>query len=180
MAITWNIDPMHSEIQFKVKHLVISTVTGSFQKFSGKLEATQEDLTDAKISFQADINSITTGNEQRDGHLKSDDFFGAEKFPKLTFESTSFEKKSDNQYHLKGNLTIKGITKPVTLEVEYGGTAEDMYGNTKAGFELIGKINRKDFGLIWNGVTEAGGVVVSNEVKLLMNIQVAKLVEETV
>lgn len=179
MAI-WNIDPMHSEIQFKVKHLVISTVTGSFQEFSGKLEATKEDLTDAKISFQANIDSINTGNEQRDGHLKSDDFFGADKFPTLNFESTSFDKKSGDEYELKGNLTIKGTTKPVTLEVEFGGVANDMYGNTKAGFELKGKINRKDFGLTWNGVTEAGGIVVSEEVKLLINVQVAKLVEETV
>ncbi len=180
MTTIWNIDPMHSEIQFKVKHLVISTVTGSFKEFSGKLETKKEDLTDAKISFQADINSINTGNQQRDGHLKSDDFFSAEQFPKLTFESTSFEKKSDEQYHLKGNLTIKGTTKPVTLEVEYGGTADDMYGNTKAGFELKGKISRKEFGLTWNGVTEAGGVVVSDEVKLLINVQVAKLVETAV
>ncbi|WP_291722443.1 YceI family protein [Bernardetia sp.] len=179
MATIWNIDPMHSEIQFKVKHLVISTVTGSFGEFSGKLEATKEDLTDAKITFEATIDSISTGNEQRDGHLKSDDFFGAEQHPKLTFESTSFEKKSDDEYTLKGNLTIKGTTKPVSLEVEYGGTATDAYGNTKAGFELKGKINRKDFGLTWNGVTEAGGVVVSDEVRLLMNVQLAKLVEET-
>lgn len=180
MATIWNIDPMHSEIQFKVKHLVISTVTGSFQEFSGKLEATKDDLTDAKISFEANIDSISTGNGQRDGHLKSDDFFSAEKFPKLTFESTSFTKKSSDEYELKGNLTIKGTTKPVTLEVEYGGTANDMYGNTKAGFELKGKINRKDFGLTWNGVTEAGGVVVSDEVKLHLNVQVAKVVEATV
>ena len=179
MATSWNIDPMHSEIQFKVKHLVISTVTGSFQEFSGKLEANKEDLTDAKISFEASINSIVTGNEQRDGHLKSDDFFGAEKFPKLTFESTSFEKKSGDDYELKGHLTIKGTTKPVTLDVEYGGTADDMYGNTKAGFELKGSISRKEFGLTWNGITEAGGVVVSDEVKLLINVQVAKAVEAT-
>jgi polyisoprenoid-binding protein YceI len=179
MATIWNIDPMHSEIQFKVKHLVISTVTGSFQEFSGKLEATKEDFTDAKISFEASINSINTGNEQRDGHLKSDDFFSAEQFPKLTFESISFTKKSDDEYELKGNLTIKDTTRQVTLDVEYGGTADDMYGNTKAGFELKGKINRKDFGLTWNGATEAGGIVVSEEIKLLMNIQVAKLVEAT-
>lgn len=109
--------------------------------------------------------------------MKSDDFFNAEKFPKLTFKSTSFDKKSNNEYEMKGNLTIKGTTKAITLEVEYGGIANDLYGNTKAGFELKGKINRKDFGLSWNGVTEVGGVVVSEEVKLLMNIQVAKLVE---
>ncbi len=177
MATTWNIDPTHSEIQFKVKHLVISTVTGSFKEFSGKLETTEDTLANAKISFEAKINSITTGDEQRDGHLKSDDFFGADKFPTLTFQSTSFEKQSGDDYHLKGHLTIKGTTKPVVLEVEYGGQADDMYGNTKAGFELKGKISRKDFGLTWNGVTEAGGVVVSDEVKLLINVQVTKKVE---
>ncbi len=172
---TWNIDPMHSEVQFKVKHLMISTVTGSFGTYEGIVNTTNEsDFEGSTISFSADIDSIATGQEQRDGHLKSGDFFDAENFPKLTFASTSFTKNGD-AYALVGDLTIKGTTKLVTLTAEFGGTMVDFYGNTKAGFDISGKINRSDFGLTWNGVTEAGGVVVSDEVKLHFNIQVAKV-----
>lgn len=170
----WIIDTMHSEVQFKVKHLVISTVTGSFNKFTAALEAEKEDFTDAKVSFAADTDSIDTNNEQRDGHLKSDDFFGAAAHPQLTFVSTSLEKKSGSDYVLKGHLTIKGTTKPVELAVDFGGVAKDPYGQTKVGFEATGKINRKDFGLSWSAVTEAGGVVVSDEVKLILNVQFIK------
>ncbi|SFE68143.1 YceI family protein [Thermoflexibacter ruber] len=169
----WTVDTNHSEVQFKVKHLVISTVTGTFNKFSAELEAEKEDFTDAKISFSADIDSIDTNNEQRDAHLKSDDFFNAEKFPQMTFKSSSLE-KSNGKYILKGDLTIRNITKPVVLDVELGGVATDPYGQTKAGFEAVGKINRKEFGLMWSAVTEAGGVVVSDEVKILLNIQFVK------
>ena len=171
---TWNIDPMHSEVQFKVKHLVIANVTGSFNKFEGYAETSAEDFSDAKISFSADIDSIDTNQEQRDGHLKSADFFDAAKFPKLEFVSTSFTKKSGSEYSLKGNLTLKGITKEVDLHVEYGGTAKDSYGQIKAGFEVTGKINRLDFGLTWSPVTEAGSVVVSDDVKLIAAVQVIK------
>jgi polyisoprenoid-binding protein YceI len=171
---TWKIDPMHSEVQFKVKHLVISTVTGNFNSFDAQLEAESDDFTDAKIAFSADIDSVSTNNSQRDGHLKSDDFFNAEKYPKMTFESTKFEKTGSGNYKLHGNLTIRDNTKPVTLDVEHGGVAVDPYGQTKAGFELQGKINRKEFGLQWSAVTEAGGVVVGDEVKLLLNIQMVK------
>lgn len=172
---TWTIDPSHSEVQFKVKHLMISTVTGNFKKFEGGVEtANDSDFTGAKINFSANIDSIDTGMEQRDGHLKSADFFDAAAFPTLSFDSTSFEKSDDNEYVLKGDLTLKGVTKPVTLKAEFGGTMVDFYGNTKAGFDISGKINRQDFGLTWSGVTEAGGIVVSDEVKLLANIQVAK------
>lgn len=167
----WAIDAIHSEIHFKVKHLMINTVTGSFKKFDATLENGTDDFSDAKISFTADIASIDTGMEMRDNHLKSDDFFNAEKYPQLKFESTSFTKTGDDKYKLKGNITIRETTKPVELDVEYGGQMVDFYGNTKAGFELSGKLNRKDFGLNWNGVTEAGGVVVSDEVKLLLNAQ---------
>jgi polyisoprenoid-binding protein YceI len=169
----WIVDNMHSEVQFKVKHLVISTVTGTFNKFSAELEAEKEDFTDAKISFSADIDSIDTNNAQRDAHLKSDDFFNAEKFPQMTFKSSSLE-KSNGKYTLKGDLTIRDITKPVVLDVELGGVATDPYGQIKAGFEAVGKINRKEFGLMWSAVTEAGGVVVSDEVKILLNIQFVK------
>ncbi len=174
MATTWAIDPMHSEVQFRVRHLVISNVTGTFQKFAGQIESDSDDFSDATISFSADIDSIFTGNDQRDGHLKSADFFDANTFPQLTFASTSLKKVSDEDYKLEGNLTIKGTTKPVTLDVTYGGTMKDLYGNTKAGFEIKGKISRKEFGLTWDAVTEAGGAVVSDEIRLILNIQVAK------
>lgn len=170
----WIVDTMHSEVQFKVKHLVISTVTGTFNKFSAEMEAEKEDFIDAKISFSADIDSVDTNNAQRDAHLKSDDFFNAEKFPQMTFKSSSLEKSKGNNYILKGDLTIRDITKPVVLDVELGGVATDPYGQTKAGFEAVGKINRKEFGLMWSAVTEAGGVVVSDEVKILLNIQFVK------
>lgn len=172
MAI-WTIDPMHTEIGFKVKHLVISTVSGKFNQFDGKIESENEDFSDAKISFTADIDSISTGNEQRDGHLKSADFFDAANHPQLKFESTSFSKKGDD-YELQGNLTIRGTTRPITMSVEFGGVQTDMYGRTVAGFELTGKIKRLEYGLQWNAVTEAGGVVVSDEVKLVANVEVVK------
>jgi polyisoprenoid-binding protein YceI len=173
MATTnWIIDASHSEIQFKVKHLVITTVTGSFQEFSGTVES-GETFEHAKISFEANTASVNTNSEQRDGHLKSGDFFDSEKFPKLTFKATKFTKKGDD-FELVGDLTIKDVTKSVTLAVEYGGTAKDPWGNTKAGFEVTGKINRKDFGLTWNAPTEAGGVLVSDEVKLIANVQLLK------
>lgn len=171
---TYKIDPAHSEILFKVKHLMITNVTGSFGTFDGTLESESDDFSDAKATFEADINSITTNNEQRDGHLKSDDFFSAEKFPKLTFVSTSFVKVNDEDYKLTGDLTIKGVTKEVTLDVTYGGTTNDPWGQTKAGFEINGKINRKDFGLVWGVVTEAGSVLLSDDVKLALNVQFTK------
>lgn len=173
-ATKWVLDPMHSEVQFKVKHLVISTVSGFFKSFEGELETENDDFTDAKISFSLDINSIDTNQSQRDEHLKSAEFFDAEKYPKISFKSTSFTKTGDDEYKLAGNLTVKDITKPVTLDVEFGGAADDFYGNTKAGFEITGKINRKDFGLTWSGVTEAGAVVVGEDIKLLINVQFAK------
>jgi len=174
MAI-WIIDSTHSEVQFKVKHLMISTVTGNFGTYDGSVETSnEEDFTGAKVSFSADINSISTGQEQRDGHLKSGDFFDAENFPKLTFASTSMEKVEDENYTITGDLTIKGTTKEVILKAEFGGTMGDFYGNTKAGFDISGKINRQDFGLTWGAVTEAGGVVVSDEVRLAFNIQLIK------
>jgi polyisoprenoid-binding protein YceI len=171
---TWAIDNAHSEIHFKVKHMMVSTVTGAFNEFEGTAESENEDFEGAQISFSADINSIDTRNQQRDEHLKSDDFFNAAEFPKLTFQSSSFNKQADGTYELTGNLTIRDITKEVRLATEYNGTVVDPYGQTKAGFEMTGKINRKDFGLKWSAVTEAGGVVVSDEVRLVMNVQLLK------
>jgi polyisoprenoid-binding protein YceI len=170
----WVLDPMHSEVQFKVKHLVISTVSGFFKSFEGELDTENDDFTNAEISFSLDINSIDTNQTPRDEHLKSADFFDAEKYPKISFKSTSFTKTGADEYALVGDLTVKDVTKSVKLDVEFGGAADDFYGNTKAGFEISGKINRKEFGLTWSGVTEAGSVVVGEDIKLLINVQFAK------
>jgi polyisoprenoid-binding protein YceI len=170
----WSIDPAHTEILFKVKHLVISTVTGKFNKFDGSMISSNEDFSDATIEFSADVNSIDTNQPDRDTHLKSPDFFDAANHPKLTFVSKSFKKKSGSEYALHGDLAIRGVSKPVELSVEYGGTIKDPWGNTKIGFEISGKINRKDYGLVWSAVTETGGVVVADEVKLLINVELAK------
>lgn len=170
----WIIDTAHSEVAFKVKHLVISTVSGKFTSFDGQMEAEKEDFTDAKISFSAKIDSIQTGNEQRDGHLKSKDFFDAANYPVLSFNSTKIEHLEGSDYKVIGNLAIRGTTQSISLKVEFGGTQKDFDGQTIAGFELTGKINRKDFGLAWNGITEAGGIVVSDEVKLAINVELIK------
>ncbi|MEO8416303.1 MAG: YceI family protein [Ginsengibacter sp.] len=171
---TWLIDPAHSEVHFKIRHLVISTITGSFKKFEGSVESEKDDFSDAKIQFSAEVASVETNNDQRDGHLKSGDFFDAEKYPKISFVSTGVEKKSGDEYILKGNLTMRDVTNPVELKVEYGGTTQDSYGQTKAGFEITGKVNRQEYGLTWSGVTEAGGIIVSDDVKLVMSIQIVK------
>lgn len=173
MAI-WNIDNSHSEVSFKVKHLVISTVTGLFKSFSGKVESSNDDFSDAKIEFTIDVTSIDTRNEQRDGHLKSADFFDVEKYPNMHFKSTKVEKVSGSDYKLTGDLTIKDVTKPITFDVEFGGLQNDFYGNTVAGFELSGKINRQEYGLTWSAVTETGGIVVSDDVKILANVELHK------
>ena len=171
-AKNWVIDPTHSEIQFKIKHLMITNVTGSFNLFQASVETEGEDFNKAKVSFSADIDSVSTGNEQRDGHLKSADFFDAATYPKLTFVATKFETvDNDGSYELYGDLTIKEITKQVKLDVEFGGVVKDPYGNVKAGFSINGKINRKDFGLTWSAVTEAGGIVVSDDVRIACEIQ---------
>lgn len=174
MATTkWALDPTHSELQFKVKHLMITTVTGNIKSFGAELESEGDDFTNAAISFSGDINSIDTGNGDRDGHLKSGDFFEAEKYPAMTFKSTSVEKDGDD-YTVKGDLTIKDVTKAVKLNAEFGGIATDPWGNTKAGFTLGGKINRTEFGLTWNAALETGGVMVSEDVKILGELQFVK------
>ena len=165
---------MHSEVQFKIKHLVISTVTGSFKSFQGSMLSEGEGFANARVEFSLDVESIDTNNDMRDGHLKGEEFFDAAKFPQIKFESTSFVQESGDSYQLNGHLTIKDVTKPVTLEAEYGGSAVDFYGNHKAGFEVSGKINRKDFGLSWGGITEAGAIVLGDDVKLAINVQFVK------
>lgn len=160
----WKIDPVHSEITFKVKHLVISTVTGRFDRFEATVESSTEDFSDARIRFEADVNSINTKNDQRDGHLKSPDFFDAAAHPSMTFVSTGVRKLSEHELEVTGDLTMRGVTKRVTLDVVYNGSMAGFDGNPVAGFEIRTKLNRFDFGLQWNAVTEAGGVVVSNQV----------------
>ena len=174
MAIKWKIDPTHSEIQFKVRHLMITTVTGYFKKFDLEVETDTDDFNTAKrIEFTADINSIDTNNEQRDTHLKSNDFFNAEQHPQLKFVGRKYEVQG-NEAKLHGDLTIREVTKPVTLEVEFGGTVKDPWGQIKAGFTVAGKIKRKEFNLTWDAVTEAGQVVVSDEIRVHCEIQLVK------
>lgn len=170
----WANDPSHSSIKFTVSHLTVSEVEGLFKKFNGNIESSTPDFTNAKINFTADVNSISTDEENRDKHLKSDDFFNAEKFPQMTFTSTSFKKIKGNIYSLEGNLTIRDITKKIKFAVVYGGTVKDPWGNIKAGFRASGKVSRKEYGLRWNTLTEAGGAVVGDEVNIILNMEFAK------
>jgi|SRR5690554_5262710 len=165
----WSIDNTHSEIAFKVRHMMISTVRGHFEDFQATAKTDGDDFTNATVEFSAKTDSINTKNKDRDTHLKSDDFFNAEKFPEMKFVSKSFEGDK-----LVGDLTIRDVTKEVTLDAELNGIAVDPYGQTKAGFEITGEINRKDFNLTWNAVTEAGSVVVSDKVKLAIDVQLVK------
>jgi polyisoprenoid-binding protein YceI len=174
MAIQWKIDTTHSEIQFKVKHLMITTVTGYFKNFDLEVETETDDFhTTKRLVFTADIDSIDTNNAQRDTHLKSEEFFHAEEHPILRFEGKNFDADGDRA-KLHGDLTIRGITRPVTVDVEYGGTVVDPYGQTKAGFTVEGKISRKEFNLTWNAVTEAGQIVVSDDIRIHAEIQLVK------
>ncbi len=169
---TWMIDPTHSEVAFKVKHLVISTVTGYFRKFEGSAVSTSDDFSGATVAFSLAVDSIDTNQSDRDQHLKSADFFDTANFPTISFAGKLVNEGGD--YRLVGDLTLKGITKEVALDVTYGGTVGDPYGQTKAGFEIDGKLNRKDFGLTWSAITEAGSVVVSDQVRLQFSVQLVK------
>ena len=170
----WTVDNVHSNVKFSVTHLVISEVEGSFKVYDGTIESDKQDFTDASIEFTVDVNSINTENEGRDKHLKSDDFFNAERYPKARFKSTSFKKIDDRNYTLEGNLTIRDVTKPVIFAVIYGGTLKDPYGNTKAGFKATTVINRFDYGLKWNALTEAGGAMVGKDVTLTLNLELVQ------
>lgn len=172
-ATTWTIDKAHSNVKFNVTHLVVSEVDGSFKVFDGSMVHTKPDYSDAKINFSVDVNSINTDNDMRDKHLKSDDFFNAEKYPAMSFESSSFTPLGGNKYKLSGNLTIRDVTKPVVFDVTYGGTVTAM-GKTKIGFKAKTTIDRFDYNLKWNKATEAGGLVVSKEVDLLVNVEMNK------
>lgn len=170
----WAFDKVHSKVEFSVSHLVISDVSGFFKSFDGTVEATKDDFSDAKIDFTVDINSIDTDNQNRDGHLKSDDFFNAEKFPKMIFKGKSLKKVGKNKYKLTGDLTIRDITKSITLDVVYNGTVKDPWGNTKAGFKVKGTVNRFDYGLKWNTLMETGGAVVGKDVEIKVDLELQK------
>jgi len=176
-TINWALDPMHSEVLFKVKHLMISKVTGQFRKFDAHVQTEGDDLTTAKINFTAEIDSVSTNNEQRDAHLKNGDFFDAENHPLLRFESRKLEKINDEDYKLHGILTMRGNSKDITLDVEYGGTTQDPWGSTRAGFTVEGKVNRKDFGVSFGAVSETGGVMLGEEVSIMAQVQFVKVMD---
>ncbi|HUQ67332.1 MAG TPA: YceI family protein [Flavitalea sp.] len=172
----WTVDKAHSNVKFNVTHLVVSEVEGSFKLFDGSMENTKSDLSDAKINFTVDVNSINTDNEKRDGHLKSDDFFNAGRFPSMKFTSTSMKSAGDNKYKLAGDLTIRDVTKPVVFDVTYGGSVAAM-GTTKLGFKAKTTINRFDYSLKWDKATESGGLVVSKDVDIIVNAELNKVKE---
>ena len=168
MSTTWKLDPTHSELTFKVKHMMISNVKGEFTNFDAEITTEDDTFSKAKVSASIKTDSVFTNNTDRDTHLKSADFFNAEKYPAITFEAEALTGD------VTGNLTINGVTKPVTLDVDFGGIGQDPWGNTKAGFSFEGKIKRSDFGLNWNATLEAGGVLVSDEVKIAGDLQFVK------
>ena len=173
-TVKWTMDPTHSEVQFKVRHLMISNVTGTFPKFDVQVETEDLDFMTAKAKFTADTTVVTTNNEQRDQHLRSADFFDSAKFPSLSFVATKYEKVDNDSYELYGDLTIRDVTKNIKLDVEFGGVITDPWGNTRAGFTINGKINRKDYGLSWNAVTETGGLVAGNDVRIHVEVELIK------
>lgn len=168
MSTKWMVDKTHSEVQFKVKHMVISTITGEFTEFDAEAIAEDDSFNDAEFKFSAKVDSVNTKNADRDNHLKGEDFFKSAEFPALNFTGKLSDGKVD------GELTIRGVTKPLTLKTDFGGVITDPYGNQRAGFEFEGEVNRKDFGLNWNATTEAGGLVVSDKVRLFVNLEFIK------
>jgi polyisoprenoid-binding protein YceI len=174
-AVKWAFEPSHCKIGFSTTHFGISETEGSFRKFDGAISTQGEDFSDAQVELSIDVNSIDTQDESRDGHLKSADFFNAEQFSIIHFKSTALEVVKTNQYKMHGNLTIVGITKPIALNVDFGGVVErDPFGNTKAGFRITGKINRKDWGIMWNRNLDFGGVAVGENIRIKCHIQLVK------
>lgn len=174
----WALDTTHSEIQFKVKHLMISNVTGHFKQFSGSVETDGDDFSTATFNFSADISSISTNNEQRDAHLKTGDFFDAENYPQLIFRGDELEKVDEENYVIHGTLTMRGVSKKVTLDAEFGGMTQDPWGNTRVGFSINGRINRKDFGVSFSMVSETGGILLGEEVRIHANVEFIKQAEQ--
>ena len=171
---TWTLDPTHSELQFKIKHLMISTVTGQFSRFNATVETEADDFSNAKVQFETEVDSISTNNEQRDAHLKNGDFFDAAKYPSILFESEKMEKIEADEYKIEGNLTMHGVTKKIVLHAEFGGVTKDPWGNTRTGFSIAGKINRQDFGVSFGAVSETGGLLLADDVKINANVQFVK------
>lgn len=171
----WNIDASHSSIRFAVDHMVISEIEGIFSTYEGSVITTTADFSDAKINFVVDVNSVNTDNAKRDEHLRGADFFETGNYPKMTFVSTSVQKTGNNKYNLKGNLTLHGVTKEITLGMTYGGTTKDPWGNTKAGLKVTGVINRIDFGLKYNSVLEAGSLMIGEEVAITAKVELVKI-----
>lgn len=171
----WNVDASHSSIRFAVDHMVISEVEGIFSKYEGSVITTKDDFSDAKINFTVDVNSVNTDNVKRDEHLRGADFFETEKYPKMTFVSTSVTKTGTGKYNLKGKLSLHGVTKEITLAMTYGGTTKDPWGNTKAGLKVTGVINRTDFGLKYNSVLEAGSLMIGEDVTITAKVELAKI-----
>jgi polyisoprenoid-binding protein YceI len=167
----WTLDKSHTGVKFTVTHMMISEVEGSFKSFNGTMLSSKPDFTDAQIDFTVDVASISTDNEMRDKHLKSDDFFNAEKFPVMTFKSSSFKKLGEKKHELTGDLTMRDVTKKVKFDVTYGGQIKDRSGKSKAGFKATATINRLDYGLKWNALTEAGGAVVSSDVIITLTAE---------
>jgi polyisoprenoid-binding protein YceI len=176
MAIVkWAMDPTHSEVTFRIRHLVISNISGTFGRFTIDAQTEDEDFTTAKVNFTAEVDSVNTGNEQRDGHLKTDEFFNAAQYPQIKFTASKYENvDNDGSYELYGDLTIRDVTKKVKFDVEFGGVIKDPWGNTRAGFSVNGKINRKEFGLKWHMTTEAGGLVAGDDVNIHCNFELIR------
>lgn len=170
----WVVDATHSSIDFSIKHMMIAKVKGTFQTFEADIEADPEDLSTADIEFKVDLSSIDTRNSERDAHLKSADFFDVEKYPTMTFKSTSIQKTSDNEYAVTGDLTLHGTTNQETFTVVYEGGGKDPWGNEKTGYSVEGVIKRTDYGLVWNAALETGGVLVGEDVKVSLDIEAAK------
>jgi len=172
----WTLDPTHAEIQFKIRHMMISWVTGSFKQFNAEVETDGDDFTTAVVNFTAQVNSISTNNEQRDGHLKNGDFFDAETYPEIKFKSTELQRIDEENYQLEGVLTVRGISKPVVLKADFGGIIQDPWGNIRTGFTIDGKINRKDFGISFSMVSETGGILLGEDVTIHANVEFVKAV----
>ncbi|MBL7801149.1 MAG: YceI family protein [Chitinophagales bacterium] len=173
-AQTWQLDKSHSSVKFSVTHMMVSETEGNFKSFTANVTAQKEDFSDLSADFTIQVKSINTDDEKRDGHLASPDFFDAEKYPTITFKSTSFKKVGEKSYKLAGEITMHGVTKPVTFDVKYNGTAKDPYGNTKAGFRASTIVKRSDFNISWNKVLDTGGFALSDEVQVFVNIELNK------
>ena len=173
-VLNWSIDPAHSKVQFSVKHMVISTVTGEFKKYDFRLNKMEDSLESAELEFDIDPSTIDTGIGDRDNHLKSADFFDVEKYPKINFRSTEITKMGEEDYKMKGDLTIKDVTKPIEFDVTFGGQITDPWGNIRAGYSVTGTLNRFDYNLTWNNLIESGGAVVGKNVKINCEIEIVK------